>query len=58
MKKLYSLDIRGKRKEWCFDIWADPKYVEEWRNDGLVLQEILNTVPMWVADFKLTRIWC
>ena len=41
MKKLYSLNIRGKHKEWGFPIYADPKHVEDWRADGLWVDEIL-----------------
>ena len=46
MKKLYSLEIEGKEKEWSFDIVANPKHVEDWRKDGLVVNEIINTVKV------------
>lgn len=59
MKKLYSLEIRGKRKEWGFPLWADPKHVEDWRADGLVFNEILNSIPKWWVDMGFSvRLWC
>lgn len=57
MKKLYSLEIRGKSKEWSFNIYADPKHVEDWREDGLEINEIVNSIPEWVADIGMTRLW-
>ena len=57
MKKRYSLMVRGKRKEWAFTVHADPIYVEEWREDGLHIDELQNDIPQWVADLGLTSLW-
>lgn len=57
MKKLYSLQVRGKSKEWSFDIIANPKHVEDWREDGLEIDEIINRIPEWVVDIGLTKLW-
>ncbi len=55
--KLMSIAVRGKSKEWTFSFYADPRYVEEWRSDGLEIYVIENTVPMWVPS-PLIRAWC
>ena len=58
-KRLYALDVRGKKKEWVFPVWVDPKYIEEWRADGLHIDEIVNTIPQWWVDFGLpAKLWC
>lgn len=58
-QKLYALNIRGKRKEWSFHVWVDPKYLDEWRADGLSLDEIVNTIPQWWVDAGFSvRLWC
>lgn len=57
MKKLYSLEVRGKTKEWSFNIIADPKHVEDWREDGLEINEIVNSVPEWAVTMGLTKPW-
>jgi hypothetical protein len=55
--KLYGLDIRGKEHEWSFPVWVDPQYVEEWRADGLHIDEILNTIPEDVKELGLLHLW-
>lgn len=57
MKKLYSLQVRGKSKEWSFDIIANPKHVEDWREDGLEIDEIINRIPEWAVRIGLTKLW-
>jgi hypothetical protein len=51
--KHYALDIRGKRREWTFHIRAEPEHVEEWRADGLQIDEVLNVIPQWYVDLGL-----
>ena len=55
--KLYSLTVRGKHREWVFDIWANPKYIEEWRADGLIIDEILNIIPQWWVTLGFPVRW-
>lgn len=57
-KKLYSLTVRGREKVWLFETYVDPRYVKEWRADGVQIEEICNLIPVWVVDRGLTRIWC
>lgn len=56
-KKLLSITVKGKHKRWCFNFYADPKYIQEWRDDDLEIDEICNTIPLWVVDAGLTKIW-
>ena len=44
-KKLYQLEVRGKTKTWCFEVEGEPEWVEDWRNDGLIVNTIRNIIP-------------
>jgi len=59
-KKLYALDIRGRKREWSFPLRADPRRAREWQEDGLEIYEIINEVPQWVAGLGegAVRFWC
>ena len=59
MKKLYDIEVRGKYKKWSFPIEAEPSWVEDWRNDGLVVSETVNIIPKWWVDMGFSvRFWC
>jgi hypothetical protein len=57
-KKLHALTVRGRTGIWKFPVYLDAQYLEEWRADGLEIDEISNTVPAWIAGLGLTRAWC
>ena len=57
-EKLLEISIQGKSKKWAFITKGDPKYIEEWRNDGLEINVIENMIPEFVVDMGLTRIYC
>jgi hypothetical protein len=57
-QKLLSITVKGSHKTWSFNFYANPKYIEEWRNDGLEIDIIHNTVPMCIADAGLVSQWC
>lgn len=57
MKKLLSVEVKGQEKSWSFEFYGDPKYLDEWRQDGLEINEIVNTIPLWAIDLGLTKIW-
>jgi len=57
VKKLLSVEVRGANKTWSFSFYGDPKYINEWRDDGLEVNEIVNTIPMWAIDFGLVKPW-
>lgn len=58
MKKLYSVEVQGKYHTWHFYTYVNSKFVQEWRDDGVEIVQIMNTVPVWIVDLGLTRIWC
>lgn len=58
MKRKIEVMIRGKEKLWGFTFYGDPKYLEEWRADGLEVNEVYNTIPLWAQQLGLTRIIC
>ena len=57
-KKLMSVAVRGNNKEWSFNFYGDPKYLDGWRTDGLIVDEIENVIPAWVVNAGLIRPWC
>lgn len=57
-KKLFSIDVRGRHKEWSFLFWGDAKHLDEWRADGLRVNEVINVVPEVVVNLGLARLWC
>ena len=57
MKKLLSLEVKGAEKSWSFSFYGDPKHLNEWRQDGLEIDEICNTIPEWVVDIGLSKPW-
>jgi len=58
MKTRLSISVKGNNHSWNFNIDADPKYLEEWRADGLEINEICNVIPEWIINLGLIRIWC
>lgn len=57
-KKLIGIEVRGHTKRWSFSFYGDPKYIPEWRADGLEVFEIENVAPALVADVGLVSVWC
>lgn len=59
MNKIYALRVRGKTKDWEFHVDVDPKYVQEWRDDGLNIDPVINIIPAWWvnAGFSI-KFWC
>lgn len=57
MKRLMSIEVRGKEHEWSFNFYGNPKHLEGWRNDDLEINEIVNTIPEWVVDYGLMGPW-
>ncbi|HMX28714.1 MAG TPA: hypothetical protein PKC13_24220 [Blastocatellia bacterium] len=58
MRKRYSITVRGQFYTWSFAVDAEPAHVEDWRADGLEVNELLNVIPEWAVSLGLTRIWC
>jgi hypothetical protein len=58
MTRLYSITIQGTRRTWNHLVWAKPEHAEEWRQDGIEVDEVLYIVPDLVQSMGLTRPWC
>ena len=52
-----SVSIRGKQNEWVFTFDGDPKYLDEWRADGLEVYAVENIIPAWLPAW-LTGPFC
>ncbi len=57
MKQRLIISVRGTRHEWNFQIMGDPKYLQEWRDDGLNVDELFHSIPEWVVNAKLASVW-
>ena len=57
-QKQMMIEVRGNSHRWSFPFYGDPKYLAEWRADGLEVNEVANTIPAWVAGCGLARPWC
>lgn len=57
MKKHYCVTVRGAHSTWGFPITAEPEHVEDWRADGLEVDEIVNSIPEWAQRLGLTHTW-
>lgn len=58
MKKLVCVKIRGKVKNWWIEWYATDAQIAGMRLDGIEVDEVVNSVPAWVASFGMTRVWC
>lgn len=56
--KRYAIQVRGREHSWSFHVSAKPEHVEDWRADGLEVDEILHSIPEWVVNLGLLRPWC
>ena len=54
----FVLTVRGRASRWSFEIEGRPEYLAEWLEDGLVVEELVNTVPEWVVKLRLEKVWC
>lgn len=58
-KRLCTLTLKGKQKDWSFEVMVDTKYLKEWQEDGLEIYELSNVIPAWwvSAGFPI-KLWC
>lgn len=57
MKTTLQIVVRGKTKTYAFVFKGDPKYIKEWQEQGLDIDEVLNSIPEWVVRAGLMRPW-
>ena len=41
MKKIFSITVQGINKTWAFNFEGDDEFLEEWRDDGLEIDEVV-----------------
>lgn len=56
---LHQVRVRGKGHTWLIDTYITRENAEVWRQDGIDVVEILNSIPAWWVDAGLSvRFWC
>lgn len=58
MDKLLSITVQGKNHKYSFNFYGNMDDVKTWRDEGLEIDVIENTVPVWIVNMGLTKIWC
>ena len=58
MKHLYTLTVHGTHRTWSHLIWANPEHAEDWRQDGIEVDEVIAIIPETINRMGLTRPWC
>jgi hypothetical protein len=59
MKKRYFLRVQGREHTWSFPVELEPHLINEPVADGVQIEgEIFNTVPGFMAGWRLARAWC
>lgn len=56
MKRLHSIEVQGREHTWSFEMYGTDEYVRAWRDDGLSVEMVTNTVPVWMPA-RLVRAW-
>lgn len=57
MKRKMSITVKGNHHKWSFNFYAEQKYLDDWRKDGLEINEIVNDIPVQAKELGLTKIW-
>jgi hypothetical protein len=53
-----TVTVRGSTSKWVFGPFpARRTDIEEWRADGLEVDELINSIPEWLPS-GLTSAWC
>ena len=56
---LHSVVVKGRGHTWIIDTYITKATAQDWRNDGLTVWEVLNTIPKWWVDMGgSVRLWC
>lgn len=56
-KRLYILFVRGRTREFGFEVMVNPKHLELYREEGLRFEKPVNSAPQTIVDLGLARIW-
>lgn len=63
----FSITVRGNRYPWTFYFHGDPEFLQAWRDDGLLIDEVISEIPqmhqtlgipIWVSDllYQIKRV--
>lgn len=58
MIRTYIIEHHGNTHTWALLIRRTEEAAADMRADGIELHEMTNTVPFWVAELGLARLWC
>ncbi len=59
MKQTFAIEVIGKTgRTFSFNFKGDPQYLDEWRSEGFVVHEVVNSIPVWAQQMGLTHLWC
>lgn len=58
MKSKFSITVKGKENTYSFNFIADDKYWQEWLDDGLEVNKVVNTISPLVYKLGLTKLVC
>ena len=56
-KKYFILEVKGKNHTWCFNTIGHEEYWQDWIDDGLKIDLLVNEIPEWAVNMGLLRIW-
>jgi hypothetical protein len=51
-KKLFNITVHGLKKTWGFQFEGDDQYIEDWRADGLDVDEVIAESFEWEDEGK------
>tara|TARA_R110000772_G_scaffold67618_2_gene150136 strand:- start:1880 stop:2107 length:228 start_codon:yes stop_codon:yes gene_type:complete len=59
-KKMCALKVKVDEGAYSFNVLVDTKYLKEWNDAGIDIHELINTVPVFIANRGKIAIiiWC
>lgn len=51
-------ELRGKKSEWGAVFDASPEMIADLKEAGHEIGFLENSMPAWVCDIGLARVWC
>jgi hypothetical protein len=55
---VYQVEVRGKERTWCINTDISAETAQAWRDDGLTVNKLENTIPAWLPAFVPVGLWC
>lgn len=57
-KKWLHLHHKTPTASFFFEVLEDPAHLDHWRAHGVEIDEIVNTIPVWLPNWIPARWWC